>query len=171
MKNILLLLFIITMFSSSASSQVSALGNDIIEKNDFDYAKAILLRYNFTFYSDEEVTALGNNSRIRAIGTKGTNPSNSIMAVIDAVSLQNSGIKMATFICCKAYAMYIENDLFEVGYEKADEREYLEDGKFKVIEKTYKRSTENITDTVIAKFTMQGDAQVTFKRSKNKKAK
>jgi hypothetical protein len=166
MKKILLLITIALFVSINTSSQICALGNFIIEKNDFTIAKGILNRYNYILSSDRDVEALGNNPNTKIIGTKGTDPTNSIMVTVEALNLKNNGIKMVTFICAKGYAIYLETDLSETGYNKTKEREYVEDGRFNVIEKTYLRTSGSTTDTVVIKFTPSGAAQVTFKRVK-----
>lgn len=163
------LVFAILISVNVNSQSVCAFGNSIIEHDDFTAAKNILTRSGFSLFSDKELKAFGHNPSTVIIGTKGDNPSNSIMANIAAISTKDSRIKEATFICSKAYAMYLESDLSNTGYKKKSEREYVEDGRFKVTEKTYERflvDPKNI-DAATVKFTPDGSAQITFKAKRH----
>lgn len=163
----LMLIFCINILSYSQS--VTALGNFILEQNDFTTAKNLLRGKGFTLFSSEELKAFGHNPNTVIIGTKGMNPSNSIIANITAISQTNSGIKEATFICSKAYSDYLESDLFDSSYKKVKEREYVEGGKFKIVEKTYHRIFIDNIDIAIIKFGKDGSAQITFKTQKRTK--
>lgn len=170
MKKIFSFLVLAILVSLNVNSQsVCAIGNFIIEHDDFTVAKNVLTRYGFTLFSAQDLKAFGHNPSTVIIGTKGDNPSNSIMANIAAISTKDSRIKEATLICPKTYAMYIESDLADTGYKKKGEREYVEDGRFKVKEKTYERfigDPKNI-DSAIIKFTPDGSAQITFKAKRH----
>lgn len=166
MKKVFILLAITVLISVNVKSQsVCALGNFIIEQDDFAIAKGQLARSGFTLFSAQELEAFGHNPSTIIIGTKGSNQSNSIMANIAAISTKDSRIKEATFICSKSYAMYIESDLADTGYKKKNEREYVENNRFKVKEITYERflSDSKNVDVAIIKFTPDGSAQITFK--------
>lgn len=166
MKKVFILLTITILISVNVKSQsVCALGNFIIEQDDFTIAKKLLKGKGFTLFSSEELKVFGHNPSTIIIGTKGSNQSNSIMANIAAISTKDCRIKEATFICSKSYAMYIESDLADTGYKKKNEREYVEEERFKVKEKTYERflSDSKDIDVAIIKFTPDGSAQITFK--------
>lgn len=170
MKKVSFLFVFALLISVNLYSQsVTALGNFILEQNNFTVAKNLLREKGFTLFSSDELEAFGHNPSTVIIGTKGANPSNSIMAVINAISQTNSRIKEATFICSKPYASHIVSDLSDAGYKKAKEREYVEGGKFKIFEKTYHRIVGNNTNIAIIKFGQDGSAQVTFKTQKSTK--
>ena len=153
MKQIHLIIVMIIFFCFNGTSQILCdLGNEIIEKNDFEYAKTLLNRFNYNFYPDELIRFGGSDPNIRAVGTKGTNPTNSIMVIVEAISLEDSGIKLVSFQCAKMYAIYLESTLRKAGYKYKNERNYLKDGLFNVNEKTYKRIIENSIDTAIITF-------------------
>lgn len=168
MKKVFFLFVFALLISVNLYSQsVTALGNFILEQNNFTTTKNLLKSKGFTLFSSEELKVFGHNPNIVIIGTKGVNPSNSLMASITAISQTNSRIKEATFICSKVYADYLESDLSNTSYNKVKEREYVEGGRFKIIEKTYHRISGDNTDIAIIKFGEDGGAQIIFKNQKS----
>lgn len=89
MKKIFILFVFAILISVNANSQsVGALGNFIIEQDDFMTARNLLIRSGFTLFSNNELKAFGHNPSIKVIGTKGLNPSNSIMANITLLQVR-----------------------------------------------------------------------------------
>lgn len=91
------------------------------------------------------------------------------MANITAMSQTNHEIKEAIIICSKAYAMNLESDLVDVGYQKKSEREYIEGGTFQIKEKIYKSMVGKSTNTATVKISKDGSIQIIFKSAKTTK--
>lgn len=171
MKKIFILFVFAILISVNANSQsVGALGNFIIEQDDFMTARNLLIRSGFTLFSNNELKLFGHNPSTKVIGTKGENTSNSIMANITATSQESGKIKTAVFICSESYAAYLDADLSKVGYDIVGSREYIEAKKFNISEVTYQRIAGNYIDTVIIKYGESeeyggvGPAEATFTR-------
>ena len=91
MKKVSFLFVFALLISVNLYSQsITALGNFILQQNNFTVAKNLLREKGFTLFSSDELKAFGHNPSTVIIGTKGANPSNSIMAVINAISQTNS---------------------------------------------------------------------------------
>lgn len=165
--------FIIFIRVNANSQSISALGNSIIEYDDFMTARGLLARSGFTLFSNDELKAFGHNPSIVIIGTKGRNPSNSIMANITAMSQKSGKIKTAVFICSESYSSYLDRDLSGVGYSIIGSRKYIE-SKFKISEVTYRRIEGNYIYTVVVKYGEPdiqggvGPAEVIFSRNLKK---
>jgi len=175
MKKTFILFILTILISVNANSQsVGALGNFIIEQNDFMTARNLLIRSGFTLFSNNELKLFGHNPSIKIIGTRGENTSNSIMANITATSQEGGNIKMAVFICSESYAAYLDADLSKVGYDIVGSREYVEAKKNNISEVTYQRIAGDYIDTVVIKYGESeeyggvGPAEATFKRKLNK---
>ena len=165
-KLFLLFVFAITMSINLYSQNVITLANAILKQNDFTLSKNLLSKNGFTLFSAQELEAFGRNSNVIIIGTKGTNPSNSLMATITAMSQTNHEIKEATIICSKANAMNLESDLINAGYQKKSEREYIEGGRFQIKEKIYKSIIGKSTNTATVKISKDGSVQMIFKSTR-----
>lgn len=169
------LFFVLLCSVNLYAQRISALGNFIIENDDINYSRMVLIGKGFVFLSDSEMKALGHNPLLKIIGTKGTNPSNSMMVVVTAKSQDSNRVKFVTFICSSADALLIEDGLFAVGYKEVNSIEYIENKKINVTEVTYQRIAVDKIDKVIVKYAMSDDgmeikaAEATFERKESTK--
>jgi len=164
-----IVVFAILVSVNLYSQRVVALGNTIIQKNDITSSKSILNQNGFSLLSAQELRNLGHNPNTVIFATKGFDQSNSIMANVTTISQTNRGIKEAMFICSEPYAKYIVSDLRDNGYKEAKEREYMENGRFRIIEKTYQKRYVDHTNIAIVKFFTDGTggAIITFSSKKS----
>lgn len=174
MKKCFLFFALVLSINLNAQS-ISVLGNYIIETDDFNSTQRVLVGKGFYIFSDAELNAFGHNPSLKIIGTKGNNPSNSIMVNVTAKSKESNRVKNVVIICPYMWAIYIEEDLFRVGYQEVSTREYIENKKFNVTEVTYQRIVEDKIDKVVVKYGMSDDgtkivsAEATFERKDSNK--
>lgn len=170
MKKILIFTILILFFNLESKGQrVCALGNFILERNDFSVSKNILAREGFSFLSMQELKAFGHNPKTKIIATKGYSPSNSMMVVVDRVSSTSTEISKIVIICAEMYALYLDRSFTFVGYSLVKNREYIQDGRFKIVEDTYHRTISNITHIVVIKYNENGGAEISFTSKRNYK--
>lgn len=134
----------IAVFSQSAVYT----GDAIICEDDFSTAWLYLERSRFQVIQNPYSPDTG----ITGIAYMRNNENESCMSNVVKMSKTDNRIKEVSFVCTKLFAAEIASDLYKCAYQLQDEREVLEDGRFKVQQKTYTKGKI----TAVIKYTTDG---------------
>jgi len=173
MKKSIFLFLSIILCGSIQSQSLVAIGNFIIEQNDFTIAREILIKSGYELFTSAELQSLGHNPKTKIIGTKSEIASKSIMGIVTAKS-QNGGISSTEFLCFDNDVSNFDDDITDVGYKLFGSRKYIEAKRIKINEVSYRRIGDDYVDTVIIKYllTKNGEgiqgANVKFSRTRRK---